>query len=395
MGLLDRHRHRADPEVRGQRVRVGEASLAREAGGHEHADHVLGPEGVGRDRGDERRVDAARQPDEHVGEAVLADVVARAEHERLVDLAHRFEQRLDPVCAPGPAELRLGDRDLRQLRSPQASTRIERPAAERGVHVDVADEQVLLELLGPGHEVTALVEQHRRAVEDELVLAADEVDIEDGHRRVGRARREHRLALAQAARVEGRGVDVHDELGATRSLRQDRTVRAPRVLADRDGHAHAGDHEQRAVARPRLEVALLVEHGVVREQVLPVDAEHAAVRADRGRVVEVTVGLGEPDHRRHPAGAGGELLERLPGLRDERGPQQQVLRGIPGDRELGEGHEVAVESVRPLVGVEQARRVALEVTDDEIELRGRDAQACHDERIRPAPGREPRTRPPP
>ena len=63
---------------------------------HEHAGDVVGAERVGRDRGDERRVDAAREPDEHVAEAVLAHVVARAEHERLVDLVHRLERGLDP-----------------------------------------------------------------------------------------------------------------------------------------------------------------------------------------------------------------------------------------------------------------------------------------------------------
>ena len=62
----------------------------------QHARDVLGAERVDRDRGDEGGVDAARQADQHVGEPVLAHVVARAEHERLVDLAHRCERRFDP-----------------------------------------------------------------------------------------------------------------------------------------------------------------------------------------------------------------------------------------------------------------------------------------------------------
>ena len=56
----------------GERLGVGDAALARVARRHEHAGDVLGAERVDRDRGDERRVDAAREPDEHVGEAVLA-----------------------------------------------------------------------------------------------------------------------------------------------------------------------------------------------------------------------------------------------------------------------------------------------------------------------------------
>ena len=52
---------------------------------------TFGAEGVGGDTGHDRRVDAARQADHDVGEAVLAEVVARAEHERVVQLAMRVE----------------------------------------------------------------------------------------------------------------------------------------------------------------------------------------------------------------------------------------------------------------------------------------------------------------
>ena len=190
-----------------------------------------------------------------------------------------------------------------------------------------------------------LVEHHRRAVEDELVLAADEVHVDDRHRRVGGPGGEHRLALAQPARVVRRRVDVDDQLGAAGGLRDDRPGRAPRVLADRDADPDAADHEQRAVDGRRREVPLLVEHRVVREQVLAVDALHLAVRADRGGVVEVAAGLGEADHRGEPPGARRDLLERLGGLGDERRLQQEVLGRVAGDRELGERDEVAARGV--------------------------------------------------
>ena len=196
-----------------------DAALAREARRHEHADDVLGAERVGRDRGDERRVDAAGEADEHVGEAVLADVVAGAEHERLVDLVHRLEQRLDPRLASTAAR-RVG----RSLTSTSGSARCAATAArveQRGGGTRAARRR--RRRAGPPRTAcrgatrrTALVEQHRRAVEDELVLPADEVHVEHRHRRVGRARREHRLALADPAGVVRRRVDVHDELGARR-----------------------------------------------------------------------------------------------------------------------------------------------------------------------------------
>ena len=244
--------------------------------------------------------------------------------------------------------------------------------------------------LARGEEAALLVEQHRRAVEDELVLATHEVHVEDRHGRVRGARRQHRLALTDTSGVVWRRVDVDDELGATRGLCEHRSARAPRVLADRDGDAHAADDEQRAVDRRGLEVALLVEHGIVRQQVFPVHPEDAAVRGDRRGVVQVAVGFGKADDRGHPSGARRELLERLLGLGHEGRPEEEILGRVAGDRQLGKGNEVAIEGVGTLVGIQQARRVALEVPDDEVELGCGDTESCHHQRIRPNPARRPR-----
>ena len=97
---------------------------------------------------------------------------------------------------------------------------------------------------------------------------------------------------------------------------------------------------------------------------------------------EVAAGLGEPDDRGEPPGARRELLERLGGLRDERRLQQEVLGRVPGDRELRERDEVAARGVGLLVGLEDPRRVAGEVADDEIELGRGEAQPGHVPRIR-------------
>ena len=52
------------PRFVGELLGVGDAALAGESRRHEHADHVVGAERVDRDRGDERRVDPAGEPDE-------------------------------------------------------------------------------------------------------------------------------------------------------------------------------------------------------------------------------------------------------------------------------------------------------------------------------------------
>ena len=82
-------------------------------------------------------------------------------------------------------------------------------------------------------------------------------------------------------------------------------------------------------------------------------------------------------------GAGRDLLDALLGLGDERGPQQEVLGRIAGDRQLGERDEVAAVGFGPLVRLEDARRVALEVADDEVQLREGNPKPRHASRIRP------------
>jgi hypothetical protein len=191
----------ADAQIGGERVGVGDTALAREPRRHEHADDLIGPQGVDCDGGDERRVDAARQPDQDAGEAVLPHVVAGTEDERLVDLLHGWEERLDPRFLV-LTESRFAHRDLRQGGRPRSAPRVEQATPERGTHLDVDDQQVFDELTRARHESTALVEHHRRAVEDQLVLPADQVHIEHGHRRVGGARGQHGFALMEAPRVE-------------------------------------------------------------------------------------------------------------------------------------------------------------------------------------------------
>jgi hypothetical protein len=115
---------------------------------------------------------------------------------------------------------------------------------------------------------------------------------------------------------------------------------------------------------------------------LPVDAQHLAVGAHRGRVVQVGVGLWEPDDRRGMTSARRNLVECLHRLCDKRRPQQQVLGRIPADGELGERHKIAALLLGTLVRRQDLGAVAIEITDDEVELRGSDPQTRHDPRIR-------------
>ena len=179
----------------GERLRVGHAAVGGVAGGHGDALDVLGAEGVDGDDGGEAGIDAAGEADERLAEAVLADVVAGAEDEGVVDLAdgveglgHALRQRL------AVAGLEAGDVDLLGaadgLEGGGGLLAVEgraEAAVEDALDVEVGDEELLLELGGAGDGDAVDVEDDAGAVEDELVLAADGVDVADVEAVVGGA----------------------------------------------------------------------------------------------------------------------------------------------------------------------------------------------------------------
>ena len=139
-----------------------------------------------------------------------------------------------------------------------------------GAGVDGADGQRLLELRCAGEDLAGGVDRHAVTVEDELVLAADEIAEEDDGGVVARALDEHLLALERLAGVVRRRREVHDHLRAGERLGGGRGARLPDVLADREAERGAVQLDQRRLGAG-LEVAGLVEDPVVRQEHLPVD----------------------------------------------------------------------------------------------------------------------------
>ncbi len=99
-----------------------------------------------------------------------------------------------------------------------------------------------------------------------------------------------------------------------------------------------------------------------------VDGLDPAVGDDGGGVVAVAVPLGEADHRDAGAHRRGQAVERLPGGGREGGAQEQVLGRIAGDGELRDERDVGAGPG----GVAKRGRdhlgVAVDVTDDRVEL---------------------------
>ena len=320
--------------------------------------HALRPERVDRERRDERRVDPAREPEHDVAEAVLADVVAQREHERephLLELGREGDdlaaETLSSEPTRSPSSSTAGSCPSSRSRAERAPADVAQPPADRLARVEVDDEQRLLEARRPREDLALVVEHDRVAVEEELVLAADEVAEREVGGVVARARDEHLLAVLRLADVERRRGEVDEQLGAGEREVGRRRARLPDVLADRRPDQRVAEPEQQQLAA-RREVAVLVEDAVVRQEALAVEALHLAVGADGAGVAEVAVEPGRADERRSARCTLRDLAQRLLGGADEARAEQQVLGRVPGDGELGEEDELRACRAR----VRQTRR---------------------------------------
>ena len=81
-----------------------------------------------------------------------------------------------------------------------------------------------------------------------------------------------------------------------------------------------------------------------------------------------------------------DLLERLLVGAEERRLEEEVLRRVAGEEELGEGHEIRVLLAGSVDALENLADVALEVTDGRVGLCQRQAQRPHATIVRCASG---------
>ena len=177
------------------------------------------------------------------------------------------------------------------------------------------------------------------AVEHELVLAADEVAERDVRRVVAGSGHEHLLAVLGLADVERRGRQVDEQRRPGEREVGRRRARLPDVLADRETDERVAELEQEELPSGG-EVPVLVEHAVVRQEVLAVDALDLALGADEGRVREVAVERRGSDERDRLRGRARDLVDRLARGADEPGAQEEILRRVAGDGELGQDDDV-------------------------------------------------------
>ena len=130
------------------------AGLRGEARRQHHAAHAFGSERIDGDRRRQRRIDAAGEPEHDAGEAVLGDVVAQPEHSGDVVFALAVVRRAAP---PGRR------RNASRRRCAASAGRA--PASVEGRELNAS--------------ARSAFKHERAAVEHELVLPADLVDVDE------------------------------------------------------------------------------------------------------------------------------------------------------------------------------------------------------------------------
>ena len=221
------------------------------------------------------------------------------------------------------------------------------------------------------------VGHQRGAVEHHRVLAADQVQVDQGGTGFAGALGQQRIALGVLAALERRGIGHQHQLRAG-SHGVGQRLGVPQVLAHDHPDRHALDFEHAHTAiRIDLEVAALVEHGVVGQLALAVGGLDPAIAQHAGGVVEHAAGrFGPADHGGDAVHARGDALQRGLAAGQERRPQQQVLRRVAAHGQLREQDDVGavfVTGIHDQLG--DPFGVAFHRADREIELGQCDPQA--------------------
>ena len=337
---------------------------------------AVGAERLHRERGRQRRVDAAGDAEDDLAEAVLLDVVAQAELEaaaHLLELVERARRRGGLARRAGagralPTSITgaSGAPPRSRASARRRTSRSRRPITSVGSTSTTSSASS-----NPGARAThlALVVDHARvAVEDELVLAADGVAEREEARVVARARDEHLLALALLADVERRRGEVRRAAPRRRARGRSPAAPAatrPRRSSGRRASRRAGAGRGRARARssgPRR----------TRRSSAGSACGRSARTAPSARTAQALRGRGRSAGRRRARrcrGVSAAICSTAPlGRADEPRPQEQVLGRVAGDGELREEDEVGALVACLGEAPDDPVPVAVEVADDGVDL---------------------------
>ena len=135
-----------------------------------------------------------------------------------------------------------------------------------------------------------------------------------------------------------------------------------------------------AGARPGHEVPLFVEHRVIGQVALVVNAPHFPACAHGGGVVEVDAFIDKTHDGNATLRSLGHLAQRNLVVGHKARFEEQVFRWVARDGQLREHREVGTALFGAAKGVDDHLDVAAEVTDNGVQLTEGDAQPRHESR---------------
>ena len=228
------------------------------------------------------------------------------------------------------------------------------------------------------------VERKGCAVKDELILAAELIDIDQRQPGFGDARNDDIEADFALVAPIGRAVGHEQNFGTGLGQAFDDILViapvGPGIFADRQAEPHAAEAD-RTGQRAGGEDPLFVEHPVIRQIDLEAQRLDAAAGEQRIGIVELAVldpvlNPWRADQHRRAAVSGfaRQRLHRSAAGRLESGLEHQVFRRIAGDEQFGKGDDIAAVARRLRPRLAGKLQIAGNVADDRIELGNRDGQ---------------------
>ena len=216
------------------------------------------------------------------------------------------------------------------------------------------------------------IEHEGSAIEHQLVLPADLVEI--GHRqpRLGDPRHHQVQAHVILVALERRAIGHQQDFGPGLGQRLAGFF-GPDILADRHAEAHALEGDG-AGSRARLEHPLLVEHAVVRQVELVAQRFDLAIGQQRHGIVQVVAVAPRQAHQHGRAGDRVlcQFLDRRLAGRNKTWPQHQILGRIAADEQFRKQDQIGIRRLGPRlarlgeIGIDGAQRgVELGQRDDE------------------------------
>ena len=232
-----------------------------------------------------------------------------------------------------------------------------------------------------GRKVAVGREGERVPVEDKLVIAADQIGVNERHLESARDGGEHDAPFDRLASLKRGSAQVEQEVDAGRSQFVERTasvkitgqiLRGPEVFADRDtgppscnvGDGHLGGG---------FKVAALVEDVISRQERFVRGGQAASVLQDHRAVVAgATVGRGvrfdRADDERDGTGFARQRFHLALGRCNEARTKDEVHRRVAADRELGSDDKFRPGCHQFPVGAEDFSGIAVKIPDRRVDL---------------------------